>query len=310
MPCRPDQISIAIDGPTHMVVKARGDFKIPNNVLFSIAGGAFGVLTIGLMVASSFHKEQTPGCATRYMQAGMFAYKRASGNLLRPAELQSKLGGHDWGVLHNVSIDADRSAQSQVAMTVDLPTGGEMGRTPRHEQSGMGFTWQPSFLKNVKAACLSYSVWLPADFKFGHGGVLPGLYGGRPSAGTNDRDAFSARMRWLAGGKVAVQPVTPAARDGRRLMLDEDWLRLERGRWVEIEQEIVLNDPKERNGALRVWIDGNLSLEFSTLAFRKSRDVGFAGVIADTHYANNKMAWIPAPQKASLKLSQLILRWN
>ena len=33
-----------------------------------------------------------------------------------------------------------------------------------------------------RAACLTYSVWLPEKFAFGGGGVLPGVFGGEPAA--------------------------------------------------------------------------------------------------------------------------------
>ncbi|MFY0615254.1 MAG: hypothetical protein JXQ99_27245 [Hyphomicrobiaceae bacterium] len=292
-----------------MIVKQQ-TFKLPKGTLYGIAGGVFGLITVGLMIRSQLAPETYVSCTERYAQAGMFALERSSGALLGPAELQSKLAGHEWGVLHNIAIKSDRAADPTVAMTVNFKAGGKADFKRRRAPSGVGFNWQPGHLRHASAACLSYSVKLPKKFKFGHGGTLPGLFGAAKTARPGDVETFSTRMRWLGLGKIGVQPITPKERKGYLMVLNEKRLDMPRGQWVEIEQEVVLNSPGQRDGVLRIWVDGRLQLNLGGLAFRKDAGTRFKGVIADTHYATGTMDWAPAPAATTVKLSPMIVRWN
>jgi hypothetical protein len=260
------------------------------------------------MVQSQMAPETYAACATRYAKAGIFNVQRASGELLAPEELQSKFGGRDWGLLQNVSIKTDETATRKVAIRVNFDAGGLIQKDDRVASSGMGFKWEPGYLNDAQAACLSYAVMLPANFAFAKGGTLPGLVGepGQQDGG----DEFSLRMRWLEGGRVGIQPVTPKERSGRLLTLNDKWLTLPKQRWFDIEQEVVLNTPGQHDGVLRVWVDGTLVLNRQGIAFRKDASGRFAGVLADTHYSDSKMAWVPAPKATALKLSPLVVRWN
>jgi Polysaccharide lyase 14 len=292
-----------------MIVKQRNG-KLSSNTLYGVAGGVFGIVTIGLMINSQLAPETYPSCSTRYSQAGMFALKRTTGALLQPAELQSKLGGREWGVLHNIAVANDANAPLKAAMTVKLKAGGRIDRSARTATSGVGFNWQPGYLNKASAACLSYSVRLPERFKFGGGGTLPGLFGTSALMPSNGKEAFSMRMRWLQGGRVGVQPVTASKPKGLLLPLNEKRLRMPRGQWVQVEQEVVLNTPGQSDGAMRIWIDGQLQQNIGGLSFRKDDRSKFAGVIADTHYAGHSMDWKAAPASTEIKISPLIVRWN
>lgn len=292
-----------------MIVKQH-NFKLPTSTLYGIAGGVFGVITVGLMIQSQLAPETYPACSERYAQAGMFSLERSSGTLLGPAELQSKLAGREWGVLHNIAITSDKSTERDVSLTVNFKPGGKANFAARRAPSGVGFKWEPGHLRKASAACLSYAVRFPETFKFAHGGTLPGLFGASKYANPTETEAFSARMRWLGHGKVGVQPITPKQRTGRMMVLDEQWLELPRGKWINIEQEVVLNAPGQQDGALRIWIDGRLHMNLGGLTFRKDGKTGFKGVIANTHYANGDMDWAPAPAATKVKLSPMIMRWN
>lgn len=290
-----------------MIVKTRR-FSLSNGTLFGIAGGAFGVLTVALMIKSSFSEKTVPGCEMRYANASGFALERASGELLDAVSLQSKIYSDDWGFLDNVAIERDTTADGRLAMQVRFRPGGEMNDRKRTATSGVGFTWRPGQLNTARAACLNYSVWLPADFDFGDGGVLPGLFG--QSDTSPETTKFSVQMRWLKSGKVAVQPVTPETLRPRFFVVNEDWLTLPRGKWVNIEQEILLNTPEASNGQLRVWVDGQLGFDRRNVQLRTDGEVRFEGVMADTHYANKAMQWRPAPTETEIKISPIVIRWK
>ena len=293
-----------------MIIKQHKNFKMQSGTLYGIAGGVFGLATIGFMLQAQFAPETYPSCSERYAQAGMFALERSSGSLLGPAELQSKLAGREWGVLHNIAIKPDNTPQAKVAMTVKFQPGGKIDKKTRRAPSGVGFKWRPGYLRNASSACLSYAVRLPEKFKFGHGGTLPGLFGASKTASPDEAAAFSTRMRWIGGGKIGVQAITHDHRSGHLIALPDKWLKIPRGQWVQIEQEVVLNSPGQNDGALRIWIDGQLHLNLGALVFLKKPGTGFSGVIADTHYADSAMEWVPAPAATEVKLSPMIVRWN
>lgn len=291
-----------------MITKRR-NFKVSTGTLYGIAGGVFGIITVGLMIQSQLAPETYPACSERYANAGMFALERPAGDLLSAAEVQSRLAGREWGVLKNIAIKPDQTPDGKVAMTVKFAPGGSANRVTREATSGVGFNWQPSYLQKAAAACLSYAVKVPEDFKFGNGGTLPGLLGKSVNAAGDSPAPFSSRMRWLEGGKLGIQPTTSAQPLGQLIALSPNWLRMPQGQWVSVEQEVILNTPGAPDGILRVWIDGKLQLNKTGIQFRQDNS-GFAGATADTHYSDGAMGWAPAPKATEIRLSPMIVRWN
>jgi len=292
-----------------MIVKQR-KFKLSSGTLYGFAGGIFGIVTVGLMINAHLAPDTYPGCSERYMQAGMFGLKKSSGAVLRPVELQSRLAGREWGVLDNIEMKTETGSPLETTMTVKFNAGGDVNYKTRKAASGVGFNWQPGYLRKANSACLSYSVWVPVDFKFSGGGVLPGLFGASAQARANNKSEFSTRMRWLEQGRASVQLVLATSPEHHMLGLSNKWYKLPRGQWVNIEQEVVLNQPGQADGVLRAWIDGRLHLNQGGIAFRNSARTTFAGVTADTHYSQGDMSWAPAPKATKVKLSPMLLRWN
>lgn len=293
-----------------MVLKTQ-QFKLPRFFLFNLAAGVLFVGTAAYAVRSLFVTDDVPPCSERYVHATVFALRGASGAALTPADLQARLAGRDWGLLDNTRIvetsDGPASTVLQVRLSdAKVPRGDAGERT-----SGMGFTWMPSRLAAASAACLGYTFRLPDDFEFGVGGTLPGLFGGRDEAAApGGKSQFSARYRWREDGKLELRAATVDQPGGLSLVLDPNKLTLPKGRWVRVEQEVVLNTPGAHDGALRVWVDGAMKLERRNVAFRDSDDQGLKGVIADVHYGRPDLGWAPAPKTANLLMSPFELRWR
>ena len=293
-----------------MIVREK-KFKIPSSVLYSAGGIAFGVVTIALAIQSSLTPDSVATCTERYTSARLLGLQRGGRNMTTE-EVQAQLGGQGWGLLTHAAVTAAPETATRVALDVRIPKGGRDGGNYKTPVSGMGFVWHPRELKSANSACLSYAIWLPEDFKFAKGGVLPGLYGGADQIKKDEQqpEKFAVRMRWLRDGLLGVQRVTPNFTTGRARAIDEDWFRLERGRWINIEQEVQLNQPGEADGRLRIWIDGDLKYNKKGLVFRKKPGSPFKGVIADTHYADKTMAWKPAPKDTSIRMTPFLVRWN
>ena len=115
-------------------------------------------------------------CSERYHHSTAFALERG-GVLLTAADLQSRLAGKDVGVIDNVSIARSRTARPRRhhrAHAQGLDVAARLAQ--RRHQLPMG----PAVGAGQDAACLSYSVLLPADFAFNRGGALPGISGVEP----------------------------------------------------------------------------------------------------------------------------------
>lgn len=294
-----------------MVVKVRGK-GLPTQYLFSAAGIGLVLLSGGYALRSALVGETVGVCETRYPKAAEFALARRDGRLVTPSEMQAGLAGNDWGLIENARVGKIDNGPADAALTVKLAAGGSDGGTVANPVSGLGFNWTPRFLKTASSACLGYDVLLPEGFEFGNGGTLPGLFGGEPDAQVSDgtRGYFATPLRWLAGGKLEVRPQTYDNPAGGSWLIDKNWFDMPRGRWFRLEQEVILNTPGYTDGRVRVFVDGVLKGEAKGLGFRKDPKVGFAGVVANTHYGSLAGGWQPAPKATEIRLSPFVVHWQ
>jgi hypothetical protein len=293
--------------------------KLPKNFLFNLAGGGVIVLAGVLAVRSSFVKEVMPLCEARYARGVLLAYAKSSGSPLTTEEMQARLGGLDWGLTANAKIVPEASVAKGHALEVDVPRASERDRDGQ-TRSGMGFVWQPRQLMTAASACLSYNVWVPAGFKPGDGGFLPGLASeidAGPEADRREASApagddkheirpFRIRAQWRPDGTIGVYQA-PNIGPASVVSGDKGAAGLKPGRWTRIEQEAVLNTPGQANGKLRLWVDGQLVVDRGNVAYRKDEIQSFQLVSVDVHYAKGS-SWASAPGDVKIKLSPLELR--
>jgi polysaccharide lyase-like protein len=115
---------------------------------------------------------------------------------------------------------------------------------------------------------------LPSDFDFNLGGALPGLMG----LADQSADCFLVRPSWQQGGAVGVTNFMTLNGKKFRQQTDAEGYSIPRGRWFQIDQEVVLNAADRENGTLRIWIDCALAVDRADFAYRARPDVAFAGV--------------------------------
>jgi hypothetical protein len=158
-------------------------------------------------------------------------------------------------------------------------------------------------MPGVSAACLAYALWLPDDFDFGRGGLLPGLFGAPPDAVSdpNATSGFAQHLQWRAGGEGRLE----LAPEGQHFStIGARSVPLQKGRWIRIEQELVLNKPGEADGIARLWIDGALAAEGTRIAVRRSATAAIAGVLADIGYL------VEPAKPGMLRLTPFELSWK
>ncbi len=277
-------------------------------LLFNGAGVLVGLAIAGGLISSLFKSDEIAACTDRYASAMQLALDNSAGAELSPIELQSRAGAGEWGVLENASVVRMPGAPTRSVMEVRLaeapntaPAGSKV--------AGIGMSWIPHALANAGSGCLTYSVYLPETFEFASGGTLPGIYGGmRPdtTASANPAKAdpgYVARPQWNGDGSISLWlrfsgPDAPA-----NVEFAVERFTMPRGRWVSVQQEIVLNKPDAVDGVTRLWVDGKLRLDRTGVMWRKNADTGISGVLVDV------TAPPPGNKPMALRLSAPVFGW-
>jgi hypothetical protein len=288
--------------------------QIPAKALVNGVGALAALIVVGWLGYSALHDDGPMVCEGRYPSSTRFDLKSGNGEPVALSELQARLGAGEWGILQNGRVVADGAGNGAPSLAVSLAKGTGAGYREDQERGGASFNWIPAEMgaNSPKAACLTYRVFLPDNWKFGNGGTLPGLAIG---------SEFNSRGEPVIGKGAAVRPGWN--RDGLAIVTaqyatSDGWLnpvavssksRLPLGRWTTVEQEVILNDPGQKNGIVRIWLDGALAGENKKLALRGDDSLALAGIISDIHYGaiGNPAT---APDDVEIQLSPFVVRWQ
>lgn len=196
-----------------------------------------------------------------------------------------------WGTKKNVEVVPD-SGLGEPALRVTYPEGtSSPGDT---DKGGAGFYADMNLPPASERACLSYKVRFPHGFDWVKGGKLPGLYGGKAPSGGKEvtgKNGFSMRFMWREDGQGELYEyiVNKDAKYG--LSVGRGLWTFPTGRWVQVEQEIVLNDPDEADGIARVWIDGRPVFEQRDIVYRTVDELHLTGLMFSTFFGGNGKDW-------------------
>jgi hypothetical protein len=255
-------------------------------ILLNGAVALVAVASIVTMGRSILGSDQNASCRDRYTNAVQWSLQRENGELLTPSDLQARLGSTDWGLMERVSVVKASNPQG-AALEIDLHAPSDQGQraTSIAQASGAGFEWTPQLINGPRAGCATYGLFLDPKFSFASGGRLPGIFGGRSSEDREAPNAFSTRLAWNADGNLEIYGHLPGLSSSRGITNELGEASLSRGRWISVDQEVVLNTPGRSNGVLRVWLDGKLSLESRNVAFRADSESAVRGILAEVAYA-------------------------
>lgn len=282
------------------------------NLAVNAIGGSAIAILVGWGLYSFFTTEKTSVCEARYLTSSKFALTDEGGTPLSPSELQARIGAREWGVAENGVVEAVDDGPDEHVLSVKLAKGSSSGFRDPENRGGVSFVWTPFDMKNASAACLSYQVFFPTDFDFGNAGSLPGLFFG------DDFDAHGApvkgsgagtRVGWQKEGGAVVNVHFANADGWQNPPATRATINWPRGRWVTVDQEMILNTPGERDGVVRLWIDGEIAGENKRIGVRSEPGQYFSGVLADVFYGSVFNAQT-APRDAVIKISPLVVRWQ
>jgi len=274
------------------------------NFIFNAVGVLIGVTILSYVVYSLTHTETEPSCSARYPAPLRFSLHTNKGTLMSPIELQARVGLNEWGVIDNTKVVADAAAPGGAALEVKLADVPDTEAESGQRANGVYFRWAPQQVRAASAVCLSYKVWLAEDFTFGKGGQLPGPFGGPMGAsagGPGSKNRFAARPQWRLADDARFEVASTGT--GFR-PVNQRGFALPKGRWMRIEQEMVLNTPGAANGVARLWLDGALKAENTHMALRKDASETVLGVLAAIGYFR-------APEKpGTLRITPFELSWK
>lgn len=291
--------------------------KLPSNKMLAVNGAI--ILTIGfafiVQVRDIFVGKIEPVCTQRYSKVAAFAMDRG-GQLLKPDDIQASAFGQDIGVMTNLSIRRLKEGPASNAFGVKLDAGTAHPTNPQFPQGGVSFPWRPRGIpSNASAACLTYHVFLPADFDFDAGGTLPGLFGAS-TADAPTVDRVDVRPVWGQGGSIhhAMLATTPENQTPFTTPGNPHASGYPRGRWIRIDQEVILNTPKTGNGITRLWVNEELKAEIRSANLRDDQLVAIQGVTADLHFGlpavGEKFLGGKAKKPEQVWVTPFELRWN
>lgn len=265
------------------------------------------VASFGVALRSSLVGEQLAPCKERYASGTRLSLE-ADGTLLSVEQMQGELANTDWNLMSAAQVVNVKSGPSQSALELDLARTPSVSAQKSGERVGIGFDWSPQSFSRQQAACLVYSVYVPRGFTFGEGGRLPGLRGEAAEGESGAHAPFSTRYTWSGSGELDVYAQLAGVNEGHSLGGKQGTFVLQPGKWTELEQEVVLNDPGKGNGILRVWQNGSLVYEKKTVVFRSKATVTLTGVLAEAVAGATPKG---AKREAqTVRLSPFELRWN
>ena len=206
----------------------------------------------------------------------------------------------DWGPLqrawgwHNHRFLTEPGVQGRL-LRVALPQGSiDPGSMRRRGLPTAGTGFKAAVLAGgTSAARLRYRLRFAPGFDFVRGGKLPGLYGGNgPSGGRipDGTDGCSFRLMWREQGQGEVYAYLPDSRlHGSSLLRGH--FAFSPGQWHQLEQEVVLNTPGQRDGRVRIWLDGRLAGVAAALTMRHHPSLQLDGVFVDVFFGGNDDSW-------------------
>jgi len=198
-----------------------------------------------------------------------------------------------WG-LDNLEVIAEPESSTPF-LRVHYPAGSASPSVSRRNNVALGGMqyYADLNLPSSNHLRLRYRVRFSDNFDFVKGGKLPGLFGGNGASGgtiPNGTDGFSTRLMWRQDGDGEVYAYLPTSENFGTSIGRGNW-QFRPGEWVTIEQEVILNQPGEADGRIRLWVDEQLVVDESELLFRTVDTLQIDGIFFSTFFGGGDPSW-------------------
>lgn len=263
-------------------------------------------LLIGMVTIGEARAMEQQACHAAYKQAVKFDIPETLTH--DHSEAKSLIHHHweateYWGIKERAEVIS--KADQPHSLRVFYPKGSLNPSHPSAERGGAGFYLTKDIPAQLTRACLRYQVYFPEDFIFGRGGKLPGLFGGEPPSGCEEGSelkGFSTRYMWREKGEGTLYAYIPHKKKQCGQLMGRGSWSFPKGKWIDIQQEIILNDPDSENGAIRIWVNGKKVLERHQQTIRMQEDIVIEGIMFSTFFGGKDPSWAsPQDQHADFR---------
>lgn len=276
------------------------------NWIVNILGVLVALFTVTYIVRDYFHVETVPPCHASYPPFTAMSLLNQDGEPITHIELQALAGAGGWGLRDGLTVEAGGDVSRPVVLRANLKKGD--GTTRENPQGGAGFLWAPSSLREASAVCLVYDVWIPKGFSFGGGGILPGVSSLTEMGG--DEPALRTALNWSSTGKLRVDVKAQSPEEKTTRTYLKSSAALKKDAWTRVHQEINLGDPGKSNGALRVWVNGELSGAKGGLLMRDDAASSISSVLIHASFGSLGTSAQAAPKDTFLRFTPPEVSWK
>ncbi len=178
---------------------------------------------------------------------------------------------------------------------------------PNDTPTGCGIQVKWPLPESADTMWASYRLKFETGFDFVKGGKLPGLCGGKCYSGgstPSQGDGWSARIMWRTGGAIVqyMYFTDQAAQYGDDMKWDKTGTQKTFGTdsWDTVVTQVILNTVPSgasqglKNGIVRSWFNGELSLEVDTLRLVDYSDQKIDMFYISTFHGGDNATWAPA----------------
>lgn len=280
--------------------------------------GVAAILITGLYFAFDLTRTETVRpCMASYPPAVSLKLEKGNGALLTPEALQGRSRSQDWGLIEKVKVERMTDAPVESVLAFKLLK--DDVSSSLNKMGGAGFPWRPSKLNGTTSVCLAYNLWIPEDFEFSAGGILPGVASRlsllADESNPDDEGELVRRLRahltWSNKGKLEFLAFDPGTNHSNDQLILRTKAQLTPGRWHHLEQELTLNSAEGRDGTVRIWLDGALMLDEKSVLLRKVRtaliDTALYHVSHGTPTGNGR---VQSTKNNAVRISPMELSWK
>ncbi len=157
-----------------------------------------------------------------------------------------------------------------------------------------GFTWFTKLSDTPQEAIMEYKLKFEKGFDWTKGGKLPGLCGGTCPRGCTDDSTggFTTRLMWQRDAGMIVYAYYPT-KDKDQNNCGEHWdfsKTIADDTWVTLRQHVKLNTPGQFDGALKMYMDGQLVQTKDDALFRLDDKVAIDFAYITTYVGGSSVA--------------------
>ena len=282
------------EGSAKVLLKADAKFNTPQASTKALNNFGFQDFSRGLHVGDVQVEQQAVDMELVYPGLWSIDFESSMTGPYEAARIRQEWLGTQWALDHGHADILEQGTNRFLKITY------ESGRRGPDAASAWFVDFAMANRPSYDDLYMSYRIRFPSNFDWVLGGELPGLTGG--SANTSSKptgqDGWSARMAWRTLGTGYAHLFYPdqSGSFGDYIQWNATGAHASfpKGRWITVENRVVMNTPGQSNGMIQTWFDGELVLNKAGMRFRDVSSFGIDGFYFSTFFGGDSALWHPS----------------